>query len=151
MQLRSGYAWRFTTSRWLRNIPRAPAQAGQVLHLHAKFDTGMGRLGHNPVDGVEFVRWLGEQPALRLEGVFTHLAVADEPENPVTLKHLSTFDALLAGAQQPGCALILSTLPTRRAHCIFQGRATTWCALELQFTGCNQVRRPRCRRIFDRR
>ena len=77
-------------------------QAGQVLHVHAKFDTGMGRLGHNPEDGVEFVHWLGEQPALRVEGVFTHLAVADEPENPVTLNQLSLFDALLAGLNNAG-------------------------------------------------
>jgi alanine racemase len=78
------------------------SQAGQVLSVHAKFDTGMGRLGHNPVDGVEFVRWLGEQPALRVEGVFTHLAAADEPENPATLKQLSTFDTLLAGLNSTG-------------------------------------------------
>ena len=78
------------------------SQAGQVLHVHAKFDSGMGRLGHSLLDGVEFMRWLSEQHALRVEGVFTHLAVADEPENPATLQQLSKFDALLAGLNGAG-------------------------------------------------
>ena len=78
------------------------SQAGQTLYLHAKFDTGMGRLGHSLVDGVEFVRWLGGQPGLQVEGVFTHLAEADEPEKPTTLAQISRFDALLAGLGSAG-------------------------------------------------
>ncbi len=35
---------------------------GQPLHVHAKFDTGMGRLGVFPEDGLEFVRQIHDQP-----------------------------------------------------------------------------------------
>ncbi len=81
---------------------RCAGQAGQPLFVHAKFDTGMGRLGHSPQDGVEFVRWLGGQPGLQVEGVFTHLAEADEPHKPTTLSQLARFEALLAGLDAAG-------------------------------------------------
>ena len=69
--------------------------AGKPLLVHAKFDTGMGRLGHTPEGGVEFVRQLGESPGLCVEGVFTHLAEADEPDKPTTRRQLACFDDLL--------------------------------------------------------
>ncbi len=76
--------------------------AGKTLYVHAKFDTGMGRLGHAPEDGVEFVRRLGAMPGLEVEGVFTHLAEADEPEKPTTLRQLARFDALLESLNAAG-------------------------------------------------
>jgi alanine racemase len=75
---------------------------GKTLEVHAKFDTGMGRLGHSPENGVEFVRWLCAQPGLHVEGVFTHLAEADEPEKPTTLRQLARFNALLDGLNSTG-------------------------------------------------
>ena len=80
-------------------------QAAQVngrLPLHVKFDSGMGRLGYFPEDGLDFVRWITQQPNLILDGIFTHLACADEPENPVTNTQLERFDKLIGqlGQQQ---------------------------------------------------
>ena len=58
----------------------AQAQAaGLRLRVHAKFDTGMGRLGVWPEDGLEFIRFLSGQPGLEVEGAMTHLAEADDP------------------------------------------------------------------------
>ena len=76
--------------------------AGKTLQVHAKFDTGMGRLGHSTEDGVEFVRWLGQTPGLSVEGVFTHLAEADEPEKPTTRRQLARFDGLLDSLNASG-------------------------------------------------
>lgn len=74
----------------------AQAQAaGGSLMVHAKFDTGMGRLGLPPEGGVEFMHWLKKQPDLDVEGVFTHLAQADEPEKNSVESQLDRFDALL--------------------------------------------------------
>lgn len=51
----------------------------QTLTVHIKLETGMGRLGilQNPVDQVEKILSLR---GLRCEGLFTHLACADEEE-----------------------------------------------------------------------
>ena len=40
-------------------------------------------------------------PTLRLDGVFTHLAVADEPQNPYIDAQLEQFDAVLAELAEP--------------------------------------------------
>ncbi|MBI4927265.1 MAG: alanine racemase, partial [Anaerolineae bacterium] len=68
---------------------------GHPLYVHAKFDTGMGRLGHTPEDGLTFVRGLAQLPSLEVEGAFTHFAEADEPEKSTTLHQLARFEALL--------------------------------------------------------
>jgi len=70
----------------------AQAQAeGQPLAVHAKIDTGMGRLGVFPKDGLAFIRCIKEHPSLALEGIFTHLARADEPEVDTTDWQMERF------------------------------------------------------------
>ena len=51
------------------------------LKVHAKIDTSMGRLGVFPEQGLPLIRRLNQLPCLEVEGVFTHLASADEPKN----------------------------------------------------------------------
>ena len=65
--------------------------------VHLKVDTGMHRVGARPDDVAALVaRIAGHAPALRLDGVFTHLAVADERANPYTDAQLERFDSVLA-------------------------------------------------------
>lgn len=82
------------------------AALGQALAVHAKFDTGMGRLGIYPEDGLAFVRLIKSCPELSLEGAFTHLANADEPERDTTAWQIERFtgliDALQASGLRPG-------------------------------------------------
>jgi alanine racemase len=66
------------------------------LPVHVKVDTGMHRVGCAPEDLVEIANGVAKRPELHLEGVFTHLPVADEPDNPFTAGQLARFDALLA-------------------------------------------------------
>lgn len=68
---------------------------GQPLHVHIKFDTGMGRLGLFAEDGLEFVRHVQATPDFVLEGVFTHLASADEPEKDTTNWQIERFTRLV--------------------------------------------------------
>jgi alanine racemase len=70
--------------------------------VHLKVDTGMHRVGVAPVDAVAMARSIGEQPELRLEGVCTHLPVADEPDNPFTDDQIARFDAVLAELRAAG-------------------------------------------------
>jgi alanine racemase len=78
------------------------AGAGEALPVHLKVDTGMHRVGaatHEAVALAEHVRDHGE---LRLEGVCTHFAVADEPDNPYTGAQLERFDAVLRELRAAG-------------------------------------------------
>ncbi len=66
-----------------------------VLRLHAKIDTGMGRLGVPPTEALPFLKLISESPHMELEGVFTHFARADEPGAADTDVQLQRFQALL--------------------------------------------------------
>ncbi len=65
--------------------------------MHVKVDTGMHRVGAHPADVVAIVAHIASRaPALVLDGLFTHLAVADELANAFTGEQLRRFDAVLA-------------------------------------------------------
>lgn len=68
---------------------------GRELRVHAKVDTGMGRLGVLPEGAVDFIRWLMALPGLKVEGLYTHFARADESDPAPTLKQIRNFDGIL--------------------------------------------------------
>jgi alanine racemase len=77
----------------------ADAAAGlgrSPVSVHVKIDTGMQRVGAHPDHAAAVVRAvLDRAPTLRLAGVFTHLAVADEPRDEFTAAQLQRFDEVL--------------------------------------------------------
>ncbi|MGY6502776.1 MAG: alanine racemase [Acidimicrobiales bacterium] len=73
----------------------AAARRGVVQPVHLKVDTGMHRVGVDPADAVEMAMRIAEEPALELEAVWTHLAVADEPDDPFTAVQLTRYQGVL--------------------------------------------------------
>ncbi len=73
---------------------------GESLDAWLKFDTGMGRLGFAAERIDELLRRVAALP-LRLQGLMTHLACADEPGNPHTAAQLRGFAELGAGRGLP--------------------------------------------------
>jgi alanine racemase len=71
-------------------------RAGAPLAVHLKIDTGMHRVGCAADDVSDLVDAISGSPELELGGVCTHLAVADEPDNPYTAAQLDRFDEILA-------------------------------------------------------
>jgi alanine racemase len=67
-----------------------------------KVDTGMRRVGAAPGDLGGLAAAVESAPELGLEGVFTHLAVADEPDRDFTATQLARFDAALAALDRAG-------------------------------------------------
>jgi len=64
--------------------------------VHLKIDTGMRRVGVAEADAVALADMIAASPAVTLAGVFTHLAVADEPDDPFTDRQLDRFEAVVA-------------------------------------------------------
>jgi alanine racemase len=64
----------------------------EPLAVHVKVDTGMSRLGFTREDFVSAVRRLADSSRTEVEGVMTHLAVADE-DAAATHAQLDRFDA----------------------------------------------------------
>jgi len=83
-------------------LANAAREQGKVVAVHMKVDTGMNRIGVAPADALALARDIVKRPELRLEGVFTHCAVADEPENPFTDVQLDRYDAVLAQLGEAG-------------------------------------------------
>ncbi|AZV92737.1 alanine racemase [Kerstersia gyiorum] len=103
--------------RLIEDAARA-ATGAAALHVWLKIDTGMHRAGFAPeqADAVH-----ARLRACRNVGDITlisHLAQADEPDQPATLRQIAQFQAV---AQRLGCARSLSnsaaTLAWPQAHC----------------------------------
>jgi alanine racemase len=69
---------------------------GEPFGVHLKVDTGMHRVGAAVRDAAALVQLVQAHRELELEGVCTHLAVADEIGNPYNDAQLDQFDAVLA-------------------------------------------------------
>lgn len=72
---------------------------GRRAAAHVKVDTGMHRVGAEPSVAVALARAVVAEPRLVFEGLFTHLAVADEPGNEFTalqLERLGEVERALA-------------------------------------------------------
>lgn len=74
-------------------LNQAAANAGVVADVHVKIDTGMGRLGVRFDQLSEFVAALGQFRNVRIDGVMTHLAAADDAScQPLTRDQIERFD-----------------------------------------------------------
>lgn len=85
-------------------LNRAAAELGVVCDYHLKIDTGMGRVGFRPEELPDVLSGLAALPHLRMEGVISHLAMADEPEQPFTGEQLRRFRQCLDRIRQAGFA-----------------------------------------------
>jgi alanine racemase len=72
------------------------------LPVHLKVDTGMHRVGAAPDVAHALAELVDAHRELRLEGLWTHLAVADEPDNPYTAEQLRQFEAVRAELAEHG-------------------------------------------------
>jgi len=63
----------------------------QTLKVHVEVDTGMRRTGIRIDSADAVLDYIDAQPCLILVGVYSHLATADQPDNPFALKQLDDF------------------------------------------------------------
>jgi len=85
------------TERYADALAVHAATADAPVAVHVKIDTGMQRVGVEPERAVALFGHLrGLAPRLRVDGVFTHLACADEPERPANDEQLDRLDRVLA-------------------------------------------------------
>jgi alanine racemase len=84
-------------------LDAAARAAGAVAEVHVKVDTGMGRLGVRHDDAAEFAEALLAFENVRVGGVMTHFAAADEPRRDCfTEEQLGRFREALAAFREKG-------------------------------------------------
>ena len=87
----------------LRHLDAYGAEHHAEIRCHLKLDTGMGRLGLLPEAIGEWLPELGRLRALRLQGVMSHFARAEEPESASCQGQLRAFRQALERIRAAGC------------------------------------------------
>jgi alanine racemase len=76
---------------------------GKSLDVHLKIDTGMHRLGVDPRTAVALARKIRDTGTMRLTGVCTHFAAADDPaDDDFTRRQIAVFEESLAALRAEG-------------------------------------------------
>ncbi len=90
------------------NWESAVAMSGEAVKtakpalVHLKVDTGMGRVGVQPDDAVDFMRKITRLPGLQVTGIFSHMATADEKDKNYARHQIQIFSAVVADLKKVG-------------------------------------------------
>ena len=87
----------------LDSLNQAALDAGTVIDVHVKIDTGMGRLGIRFDQLGDFVSQLDRFRNVRIDGLMSHLAAADDAScKPLTRHQINRFEEASALFRQAG-------------------------------------------------
>ncbi len=67
---------------------------GRAARVHIKVDTGLHRFGLAPDEAVALAEQLRAMPELEVEGLWTHMANADEPDDSFSEEQQARFEAV---------------------------------------------------------
>ncbi|MCL3995265.1 alanine racemase [Streptomyces lavenduligriseus] len=90
----------------LREVTAAARAAGRPARVQLKADTGLGRNGCRP--GADWAELVGEalraeaEGLVRITGLWSHFACADEPGHPSIAAQLTRFREMVAYAEERG-------------------------------------------------
>ncbi|NUS24639.1 MAG: alanine racemase [Streptomyces sp.] len=90
----------------LREVVDAARAVGRTARVQLKGDTGLGRNGCQP--GADWAELVGHalraeaEGVVRITGIWSHFACADEPGHPSIAAQLTVFREMLAYAEQAG-------------------------------------------------
>jgi alanine racemase len=117
-EARAAVQARLTPTVFTRGLALALDAAGKELgctaEAHFKIDTGMGRIGVWHCDAPALYASLREFTHLRLTGVYTHFASADEADDNMTPRQITAFGVALRECgitekRQGGSSIIVHT------------------------------------------
>lgn len=84
-------------------ISAEAAAANKKVAIHIKIDTGMNRVGFlSGENSVEEILRIARMPGISLEGIFSHFAVADTPDDEFTHKQFRAFMETVDKLEQNG-------------------------------------------------
>lgn len=75
---------------------------GRDINFHLAIDTGMSRMGLLPSEIGIFIELLKTAPNLHLDGVFTHMTSADEPNTATVTRQVELFTGCIEKLRQAG-------------------------------------------------
>lgn len=78
------------------------AQAlGKDAKIHIKLDTGMNRIGFKPTkESVDIIEKIAKLPNIKIQGIFTHFACADEADKTETYEQERKYDQFITWLEE---------------------------------------------------
>src|SRR3954468_15970133 len=70
--------------------------------IHLKLDSGMGRMGVVESELPDVIERIRATPRLRIDGIYTHFANADDAADPFTEIQIANYDRMLAVLREAG-------------------------------------------------
>jgi len=84
-------------------LSKAAKRENKIISVHIKVDTGMGRIGFpDTQESVQMISKIQKLPNLRMEGLFTHFARADEYDKTSVLNQISRFHHFAESCRKSG-------------------------------------------------
>jgi alanine racemase len=90
------------TRGFLDALDAAGRERGEPVGIHLKLDTGMRRVGVPPGDWEDALRLVAGAGGLRMQGLWSHFAVADQPDHPFIAHQAREFRRGLDVARRAG-------------------------------------------------
>jgi alanine racemase len=84
---------------FVRRLDAAARGRAATASVHVKVNTDLNRLGVEPHQLGDVVSTLSDMDALRIAGIFSHLASAEELDSPYTMRQLTAFERALEEAR----------------------------------------------------
>lgn len=108
------------------------ASPANPARLHIKIDTGMGRIGfQDKEDAAAIIAEISSLPNISLQGIFTHLAVADsadKADKDFTMQQIETFNNFVKRLEDAGIYIPIKHIANSAA------------IMDLPAAQCNMVR-----------
>lgn len=82
-----------------KRVAEAALRLRRTINIHVKVDTGMGRIGLRPEAAVALMRDLTVLKGIRVQGIYTHMAKAEDDAG-FTARQLSAFNRVLKALDQ---------------------------------------------------
>jgi len=74
-----------------RDLAAAALASGTIANIHVMLDTGMGRIGVWHENSLTFLKRISQIKGIRLEGLASHFAAADDQDSTFTDRQLNGF------------------------------------------------------------
>jgi alanine racemase len=84
----------------LEMISKVASKHKLKAHVHLKIDTGMGRIGVRPETAASLIDLATSLPAIKVVGIFSHFASADEEDLGFTIEQTQRFTPVVSYAKE---------------------------------------------------
>ncbi len=95
--VRRGWVLTICTTAAADDLARIALAVGKRASVQIMVDTGMTRSGATPADLQQILGRVEDRPSLKLWGLCTHFATAENPDSPFTLEQARRFHAATDG------------------------------------------------------